>query len=783
MVKPMTAAAYLAMFHPDVLWVLTAIEPNQKGIVTKAFDGPSAADEAQAWIAERDGKQNLYYSVAEVIDPADKKASRKNVKAVHYLHVDLDAEYGRPLDDELARIKRLLTTKLPESIPKPTIIVFSGGGYQAFWKLDEPIPINGNLEAAEMAAAYNKQLELVLGGDSCHNVDRIMRLPFTQNIPNARKLAKGRRQVEAAVVSFTKATYNLSQFKAAVDQGAVPSSDVGVEVSGNVRRLATIDDLDEWKVPDSLKVIAVQGLIPDEPKDGDNSRSAWVFHLACGLVRYEVPDDVIYSVLTDPGFKISESVLEANNPHKYAVKQIKSAKEAAVSEWLARLNARYAVIGNLGGKCRVIEEVHDPLLNRHILVKQTFEDFRNRYSNMKEQVVTENTNGEPVIKVVPVGKFWLDHPQRRQYDRLIFFPGGDVEGCYNLWRGFDVPAIKGTGHESFLGHIKNIICSGNEVHYRFLIQWLATMVRDPARPGEIAFVMRGLPGTGKGFFVRNIGALFGRHFLHATSTGQIVGNFNNHLRDAVVVFADEALCTGDPKSESALKSLITEPTLQVEAKGVDAETCPNFTHIFMASNSEWVVPVGTKDRRYFVVDVDESRERDEAYFGQIQRDLNGGGAANLLYHLMHEVDTTGFSTQRIPSSEGRTSQQIESLSSVERRVYDLLIDGEVPSNMKVDADGAFFVSAWLISKWGAGFTATALTKELKRMRPKGSEPKAKEYIGKIQKRGVRVPTLPDARRYWALSHGFEEADLEWADSMDDSWAQDIEPERDTSHFA
>jgi len=105
-----------------------------------------------------------------------------------------------------------------------------------------------------------------------------------------------------------------------------------VNVSGNIKRLATIDALDEWNVPDSLKVIAVQGLIPDEPKDGDNSRSAWVFHLTCGLVRYEVPDDVIYSILTDQGFKISESVLEVSNFHKYAIKQIKSAKQKVTND-------------------------------------------------------------------------------------------------------------------------------------------------------------------------------------------------------------------------------------------------------------------------------------------------------------------------------------------------------------------------------------------------------------------------------------------------------------------
>ena len=72
------------------------------------------------------------------------------------------------------------------------MVVFSGGGYQAFWKLETPISINGDLGRAEDAKRYNQQLELLFGGDNCHNVDRIMRLPGTVNVPDERKRTKGR---------------------------------------------------------------------------------------------------------------------------------------------------------------------------------------------------------------------------------------------------------------------------------------------------------------------------------------------------------------------------------------------------------------------------------------------------------------------------------------------------------------------------------------------------------------------------------------------------------------
>lgn len=623
--------------------MLTAIEPSQKGIETRAFL-PDQAEEAEAWIEENNGQRNLYFSVAEVIEPENKKASIENVAAVHWLHVDIDAGPGDLLA-ELDRIKRLVTTELPTGAVEPTVVIYSGGGYQAFWKLDEPIQVRGNADVAAEVARYNKQLELLFGGDSCHNVDRIMRLPGTMNIPNQRKVAKGRVPVQADVLEFRETSYPVASFNQAADVGRTGDAD-DIQISGNVQRLVSIDDLDEWNVTDRTKVICVQGNDPDDP-DRHPSRSEWLFDCVCNLVRCDVPDEVIYSVLTDEGFKISESVLEASNPDRYAKKQIKSAKEVAVSEWLHRLNSKYAVIGNLGGRCLVVEEVYDEAMSRHRLVKQSFTDFQNRYRNQFEVI---EVGDKP--KRVPVGKWWLDHPQRRQYDRLVFQPGRDPEGAYNLWRGFGCNALPGSAHESFLKHLHETVCQGVDHHYQYLVGWLARAVQHPDQPGHTAIVMRGRQGTGKSFFAKHFGRLFGRHFLHVSNASHLVGNFNGHLRDAIVVFGDEAFYAGDKRHESVLKTLITEESLVIETKGVDAEASPNYCHLILASNSNWVVPVGAGDRRYFVIDVSEKYARDVKHFGGIARDLEGGGYENLLHYLMH-YDLSEFNVQAIPATDAK----------------------------------------------------------------------------------------------------------------------------------
>ena len=504
-------------------------------------------------------------------------------------------------------------------------------GYQAFWKLKTPIPVNGDLAIADDAARYNQQLELLLGGDNCHNVDRIMRLPGTVNVPDERKRKKGRTPALASLVfSDLDYVYDLERFTAApvvqMGEGAgFVGTTTSVAISGNVDRLEDVNDLDKWGVPDRIKVIIVQGKHPDDPKQGDSSRSGWLFDVACQLVRRDVPDDVIFSILTDPEFAISESVLEkGSNAERYAVRQIERAKEEVDDPWLRKLNDRYAVIASIGGRCRVVQEEPDPVLKRSRLIQQSFLDFRNSFMNVS--VDLKNAMGN--IGCRPVGKWWLEHPKRRpkrrQFDRIVFLPGKDIPGSYNMWQGYGCQAQPGDLHQKFLDHIRENVCQGNDEYFRYLVCWMARVIQRPAEPGEVAVMLRGGKGVGKSFFAKQFGRLFGRHFLQVSNASHLVGNFNAHLRDALLLFADEAFYAGDKKHASILKILITEETIQIEAKGVDVETAPNFVHLIMASNDAHVIPASGDERRFFVLDVGIAYQQKAPYFKAIADDLEKG---------------------------------------------------------------------------------------------------------------------------------------------------------------
>ena len=677
----MTTSKFLADFRPSGPWVLTSIAVDKKSISTVTFS-KNEKKRMQAWLAKQtEAKRNLYHSVNSTLSQMDKKAERADISTVDWLHVDIDPGPGFDLDDEQKRI--LAIVQQHKGLPAPTCIVFSGGGYNVYWKLAEPIPINGDITKADDAARYNLQIELMLGADSCHNVDRILRLPGTTNWPNEKKRKKGQVPALAEVVLWKpERVYPLTDFtKAPMVQDSVQATsvtDLPVEVSGNVRR---IQDLDK-ELPDGVaqraQVVIVQGHDPDQPLKGDNSRSAWLFYVVCELVRHETPDDDIYSIITDPDFAISASVLDKGNSatvDRYAKKQIRSAKEFDIEPALAELNGKYALVESVGGKCRVAREGFDPSLAHHDIEFHLIDGFRTVHSNRTVSHMVPDGNGGTVMKFEELGKWWLKHPNRRTYKGVIFYPNHTFPDMLNLWRGFACDAIPGDC-SLFLDHIRDNLCKGNTDHYDFMVGWMAHAVQFPHLPGESAIVMRGRMGTGKGVFAHTFGGLWGGHYKHITNPKHLLGNFNSQLRDAGLVFADEAFNTQSKLHESALKALITEPRLMVELKGVDVVSMRNCTHNILAGNEDWLVPVRLGDRRFFIVEVDDAHRCDNDYFAAMVKQMEDGGRPALLHHLL-SYDLTGFDVRNPPKTGELQRQQDHSMTDLEAFWYDRLEDGRI----------------------------------------------------------------------------------------------------------
>jgi hypothetical protein len=360
-------------------------------------------------------------------------------------------------------------------------------------------------------------------------------------------------------------------------------------------------------------------------------------------------------------------------------------KDAVIAEF----NARFYVIENLGGKCRVCEEVEDTWERRKriVLVHQSFADFRNRYMHQLVKVGTDPETGEPIYE--SYAKVWLYNNNRRQYQRVVYLPETLVpEDVRNLWRGFAYPPVKGNCSK-YLAHLKNNICGGKQDRYDWLLAWMAYGVRHPAEPGHTCPVLKGGQGVGKTMAAETYARLWGAHALTITQKSHFTGHFNAHLRNCSVLVANEAFFAGDRSQAGAMKGLITDEMIAIEAKGIDVVMTPNLLHILFTSNEDWVVPADLDVRRFTVFEVGDRRRENLEYFSAIAKQMEAGGYSALLYHLLFEADLKNFSPRKHLPTDELLQQKEASLTGADAVWYECLQRGNIPAKREYMGDGMY----------------------------------------------------------------------------------------------
>ena len=362
--------------------------------------------------------------------------------------------------------------------------------------------------------------------------------------------------------------------------------------------------------------------------------------------------------------------IQGNNLEKFNTLVLNSStawKEELVEEdengqLLKELNQKFSIVPS-GNKFSIVNETENESMFLSV------SDFKLALQN---RFAIDNSGKFP--RQVQAAIWWLSHPERREYARVDFIPTIKTpDGVFNMWKGFAVKP-KGGLADIPLFHelIEDVICSGNEKWALYLWGWLAHMIQFPENKPGVAVVLRSdAQGVGKSRFAEYVGSLIGRHFKPVTHGRHIHGNFNSHLKDTLMLFGDEAVWGGDRSTESVLKQLITEPSMIIEMKGKDVFEVRNFLRLMLATNSEWAAPVSLIDRRYFVLNVSDSRKNDHDFFKKLIYEQNNGGSESLLQVLM-DYDLSNFEVRSIPETPARLDQKLLSMEPIEKWWLEIL---------------------------------------------------------------------------------------------------------------
>ncbi|MGV0910855.1 VapE domain-containing protein [Martelella sp. FOR1707] len=251
---------------------------------------------------------------------------KRNLSAARFLHVDLDGkDYPGSRAEQLETILALLTDpkRMPKGLPAPTAICFSGGGYQAFWRLKEPMD-------CEAAKALNLAiLRAYQGKGNTQSPAQLMRVPFTVNWLNQKKREAGREPALAFVgepvgLDNPPVEYMATDFKLKIDTAkalAAPSRALATPEATDIQPLPLPVDLSEI-IPPSPEWAAALVDGTDPPGKSYDSRSELVLACIIWLLGNDVDPGHVVSIITDPGLKISAHVLENPNPLRYAQRQV-----------------------------------------------------------------------------------------------------------------------------------------------------------------------------------------------------------------------------------------------------------------------------------------------------------------------------------------------------------------------------------------------------------------------------------------------------------------------------
>jgi hypothetical protein len=293
------------------------------------------------------------------------------------------------------------------------------------------------------------------------------------------------------------------------------------------------------------------------------------------------------------------------------------------AEIIEKMNKDNAVIVT-GGKVKIASR--DGEGNVHVFSR---EDFAALMFNRPVTIMGSR-------KRVTEADIWMAAEERRTcVNGLGFFPDKPLffNNYVNLWRGWGVDPVEGDW-SLFKAHIAEVICNGDEKLNEYVLDWMADIFQNPMRPKGVALVIHGQEGTGKGSLAKFLGKACGHHFAHVTHERHLIGNFNSHMMDKLLVFADEVVYGGSRQTAGILKALVTEERLVCERKGLDPFFYDNRARLIIASNEDWFVPAGAESRRWLVLDVNNKYASNVKYFNRLYSQMDNGGVAAMMAELM-----------------------------------------------------------------------------------------------------------------------------------------------------
>ena len=226
-------------------------------------------------------------------------------------------------------------------------------------------------------------------------------------------------------------------------------------------------------------------------------------------------------------------------------------------------------------------------------------------------------HGVPKIKIggqmkePTLWKFIEGKEKEFRVQRLCF--NSDEDDVFNTFSGYDVEPMDTPDVsliQKHLAHWKNILCSGNDKQYQYLLKWCARLLKEPECRNRTGLVLLSKQGTGKNtFFTDHLVNIIGKVYAcYESNANNIFGQFNKKIENKHLVVCNEMVDAETASQRQAisydrLKSLMTDQTISIRAMRTDAYDVDNVFNLIVVSNNVMPFRIEDEDRRLIFLDV------------------------------------------------------------------------------------------------------------------------------------------------------------------------------------
>ena len=242
---------------------------------------------------------------------------------------------------------------------------------------------------------------------------------------------------------------------------------------------------------------------------------------------------------------------------------------------------------------------------------------------------------------------WKSNPGREiiPVSDLVFAPAGAKNGQINMFTGIKLKPEKGD-IEGWRFHLRNVICGGEQDVFEWVLKWLAYPLQNLGAKMATSVVVHGDEGAGKNLIFNPVQEIYGE-WATQISQSQVESDFNAWISCKLFIIANEVLSKRERKHiKGKLKAWITEPTIQVRQLFMPVREEVNCANFIFLSNEDSPIDTDESDRRYLVLKTRNDLISEPAsYYKELAKSID---VAAIYYHLLHEVDCTGFNPHEKP---------------------------------------------------------------------------------------------------------------------------------------